>query len=163
MRVKVFWIDGLAPGRLGLMPRPRGGDWLEDEIRALKAEGVEVIASLLERGEIEELEILEEGPACEANGILFLSFPIRDRNVPQSKIETWDFVRTLALQLGEGKSVVVHCRQGVGRSALIAATVLASNGVPVDEAFRMIEEARGCPVPDTPEQREWVARFAEDS
>jgi hypothetical protein len=35
--------------------------------------------------------------------------------------------------------------------------------ISADTAFRIIEEARGCPVPDTPEQRQWVERFAASS
>ena len=143
------------------MPRPRGGDWLEDEIRSLKLSDVDVIVSLLEKEEIAELEIAEEQALCEANGISFLSFPIPDRNVPPSKRDALDFARSLSSHLREGKSVVIHCRQGVGRSALIVACVMALGGISVDEAFERIEKARGCPVPDTPEQRAWVAQFAE--
>jgi protein-tyrosine phosphatase len=64
------------------------------------------------------------------------------------------------ISFGLGKSVVIHCRQGVGRSALTAACVMAVGGVPVDEALEKIQNARSCPVPDTPEQRRWVAHLA---
>ncbi len=49
---------------------------------------------------------------------------------------------------------------GIGRAAVIAACVLAMLGVAVDTAFEAIAVARGCPVPDTLEQRAWVAQFA---
>ena len=42
---------------------------------------------------------------------------------------------------------------------MIAACILKLSGVDVDEAFEMIESARGFAVPDTPEQREWVKTF----
>jgi len=160
-RVKIYWIGGVEPGRLGVMPRPRGGDWLEDEIRSLKMSGVDVVVSLLEREEITELDIAAEQALCEANGISYLSLPIQDRNIPPSKRDALNFARRLADLLRRGGSVVIHCRQGVGRSALIAACVLVLGGVSADEAFEKVENARGCPVPDTPEQRAWVARFAE--
>jgi protein-tyrosine phosphatase len=57
--------------------------------------------------------------------------------------------------------VVIHCRQGVGRSALIAACVLVLRGVSVEKVFDLIENARGCSIPDTEEQRDWVNQFAE--
>lgn len=161
MQVKIHWISGVECGRLGIMPRPRGGDWLEDEIQSLKASGVEAVVSLLERQEIIELNIAKEQVLCEANGISYLSFPIPDRNVPASKIEALNFARSLSNYVREGKSVVIHCRQGIGRSALIAACVLALGDLSVDEAFQKIEDARGCSVPDTPEQRAWVVRLAE--
>jgi hypothetical protein len=31
----VYWINNQHTGRIGLMPRPRGGDWLGDEIVSL--------------------------------------------------------------------------------------------------------------------------------
>ena len=161
VQVKIHWIDGLDFGRLGIMPRPRGGDWLEDEIRSLKMSGVDVLVSLLERAEIAELDIAEEEALCEANGILYISFPIPDRNVPPSKADALNFARLLAGLLREGNSVVIHCRQGVGRSALMAACVMALCGISVEGAFEKIKDARGCPVPDTPEQHKWVAELVE--
>jgi protein-tyrosine phosphatase len=160
MQVRIYWIDGLESGQLGIMPRPRG-DWLEDEIQSLKMSGVDAVVSLLEAEEITELDIVEEKSLCEANGILYLSFPIRDRNIPLSKRRALDLARMLMNLLKEGRGVVIHCRQGVGRSALIAAYVLVLSGVPIDKAFGLIEHARGCSVPDTEEQREWVVQFAE--
>ncbi len=41
----------------------------------------------------------------------------------------------------------------------MAASVLKLSGKSVDEAFQLIGSARGCAVPDTPQQREWVARI----
>jgi hypothetical protein len=29
MQVRIYWISDLESGRLGVMPRPRGGDWLK--------------------------------------------------------------------------------------------------------------------------------------
>ena len=34
-------------GRLAIMARPRAGDWLEDEISGWRAQGVEIVVSLL--------------------------------------------------------------------------------------------------------------------
>ena len=89
------------------MPRPRGGDWLEDEIRSLKMSHVDAVVSLLETEEITELEITEEKSLCEANDISYLSFPIKDRNIPFSKRDTLDFARMLAHLLQGGRSVVI--------------------------------------------------------
>ncbi len=51
---------------------------------------------------------------------------------------------------------------GIGRSALLAACLLASRRVAVGEAFKLIADARGCPVPDTPEQQAWVDSYAKN-
>ena len=41
MRTDLFPVAGPWPGSLAVMPRPRGGDWLEDEVRAWRTAGVE--------------------------------------------------------------------------------------------------------------------------
>jgi protein-tyrosine phosphatase len=158
--VTIHWIVKVGVGRLAIMPRPRGGDWLEDEILSLRESGVDVVVSLLQRAEIVELDIELEELVCQAQGISFLSFPITDRTVPSSPKETISFAQSISDLLHSGKNVSIHCRAGIGRSSVIAACVLLLNGMPLDEAFFRIESARGCLVPDTPEQREWVARLA---
>src|SRR5262245_24573351 len=93
MRTSIYWLDDSQSGRIGIMPRPRGGDWLEDEIRALRDAGVDVIVSLLEKHEIEELDLQHEPVYCNANDIVYLSQPIVDRGVPKSGREMLDFAR----------------------------------------------------------------------
>jgi protein-tyrosine phosphatase len=161
MQAEVFWIEDVPAGRLAVLPRPRGGDWLEDEVRSLRASGVEVLVSLLTTEETSELGLAGEAAYCAAAGIVFLTFPFADRSVPPSDAAALALVRRFSALLAAGKRVAIHCRQGVGRSALIAACVLASLGESPDEALERVARARGCPVPDTPEQREWVLRFTE--
>jgi protein-tyrosine phosphatase len=61
--------------------------------------------------------------------------------------------------LDEGKSIAVHCRQGIGRSGLIAAAVLVSSGTDVDQAIETVSAARGQTVPETPEQLQWIRQL----
>jgi protein-tyrosine phosphatase len=156
---EVFWIDRLEKGLLAIMPRPRGGDWLDDELKALAKAGVNVIVSLLTADEVAELELQDEQRLCGDHGLRFISFPIPDRGVPFSIPEAAQLIDVILKDLWAGKAVVIHCRMGVGRSALIAACLLKSQGMGVDEAFSMISRARGFAVPDTEGQREWVEQF----
>src|SRR5262245_62682593 len=112
MRTEPFWVPGPWPGRLAIMPRPRGGDWLEDEIKAWRRARVDVVVSLLTSDEVADLDLADERKLCLANGIRFESFPIADRGVPSSREAFAALVARLVEQLGEGKSIVVHCRQG---------------------------------------------------
>jgi hypothetical protein len=65
MFTKVYWIEKFENGAaLGIMPRPRGNDWLEDEIKVLAQKGVGTVVSLLEKDEIQELGLREEGRIC---------------------------------------------------------------------------------------------------
>jgi protein-tyrosine phosphatase len=164
MKVDVYWIIGGSKPLLGIMPRPRGGDWLEDEINSLGTQGVDVLVSLLTPVEVEELGLADEAAACRRLGIQFHSFPISDRSVPDSTPAALEFVRMLGQLLVDGKTVVIHCRAGIGRFSMIAAAVLIWKGATPTSALGQIASARGCPVPDTAEQFEWVRHlFGADS
>jgi len=162
MRTELNWIPGPAPGRLAIMPRPRGGDWLAEEIRSWRATGVDVVVSLLTADEVVSLELADERALSEANGIQFLSFPITDRSVPPSKSAVLALVTRLAKELTDGKNIAIHCRQGIGRAGLIAAAVLIQLGIDPSAAIQQISAARGCLIPETLEQRNWIEMFVGD-
>src|SRR5262245_7499677 len=153
MRTTLFWIEGPWTGRLAIAPRPRGGDWLEDEVRAWQQSGLDLAVSLLTPEEVTELNLDKEESWCQAYGIKFYTFPIPDMGVPESRKASVVLIRQLDQALTEGKSVVVHCRQGIGRSGLLAACLLIVSGATPEMAFRRISATRGCPVPETMEQR----------
>jgi len=162
MRKECYWIEGPWPGRLAILPRPRGGEWLEDDVHAWQQVGLDGVVSLLTREEITDLDLAQEERFCQANGIQFVSFPIVDRGTPASRGATFDLVRKLDGALAEGKNLALHCRQGIGRSALIAACLLVVTGVDPETAFRRVSAARGCVVPETAEQQGWVREFARE-
>ena len=62
---EVFWINATTKGQLGIMPRPRGGDWLDGEIQSLAEAGVHVVVSLLPADEVAELELQDEERLCD--------------------------------------------------------------------------------------------------
>ena len=154
-----FWIkkEGV---RLAITPRPRGYEWLVDDIRLLKRAGVDVLVSALTRAEAQDMGLLEESQCCQKYGLEFLSFPIEDSSVPDSFCEFDGLVNSIMEHLRNGRAVGVHCRAGIGRSAMIVASALIRAGLSADSAFRVIQEARGCPVPNTPGQRQWVERYS---
>ena len=157
--MKPFWMNTEGV-RLAITPRPRGEDWLEDDFRLLQCAGVEVVVSALTQAEEKELGLLREGQCCRENGLEFHSFPIEDRSVPSSQNEFDQLLSSVTDYLRKGKAVGVHCRAGIGRSSVVVACALIRSGLSVDCAFWTIQKARGCSVPDTPEQRQWVERYS---
>jgi protein-tyrosine phosphatase len=141
------------------MARPRGGDWLAGELSALRSAGVDVLVCLLTPAELEELELAAEERLARVAGLEFHAFPIADYGVPALDAATLGFVARLAEGVRAGQSIAVHCRQGIGRSSLIVASVLTLLGVEPPAAWAAITAARGRPVPDTEEQQQWVIRF----
>jgi protein-tyrosine phosphatase len=159
MSPDLFWIPGPWRGRLAIAGRPRGGDWLEDEANGWRRSRVDVIVSLLEDDEAAQLDLADEAQAADATGVRFISFPIPDRGVPASAPAAVSLIAAVAGALEDGKNVALHCRQGIGRSGLIAAGLLAYSGVSPDRAIEVVSSARGLAVPETPEQRLWVQRL----
>jgi protein-tyrosine phosphatase len=160
MRVSVHWVSGPWPGRIGIVARPRGGDWLEQDVRALSDMGINELVSLLTSEEMRELQLEEEENLCQEAGLRFHSLPILDRGVPESFGSMSRLASALLQSLAEGKRIAVHCRQGIGRSAMTIAVVLVLSGEDASGAFMRIAEARERPVPDTEEQSAWVGQFA---
>jgi protein-tyrosine phosphatase len=158
----LFWIPGPWRGRLAIASRPRGGDWLAGEVRAWHAAQIDVVVSLLERPEQTELGLDEEGSLVEAAGLRFVSYPIPDLGVPASRTVAAFLVQVLSRDLNDGKNVAIHCRQGVGRSGLIAAGALIVAGMDAASALRVVSAARGVAVPETPEQHRWIERLPAD-
>ncbi len=156
MNPDLFWIPGRWRGKLAVATRPRGGDWLEDEVRSWRRTGLDLVVSLLEREETAQLELLPEGDLAKSEGIGFISFPIPDRGVPASTPAALSLLKEIAHALEEGKSVAIHCRQGIGRSGSIAAGVLVTSGVAVEQAIEVVSTARGQTIPETPAQLEWI-------
>lgn len=160
MKAVTYKIEGPWLGRLMIVPRPRGGDWLEDEVKAWKDAGIDVLVSALTVGEMADFDLTSEAELCVANAVEYASIAIEDRSVPDSAEFVRKLVETLEQRLASGKNGAIHCRQSIGRSSLLAACTLVGSGISVTEAFARIKEARGCPVPETAEQRAWVERFA---
>ena len=160
MGAKVFWITGPWQGRLGIVPRPRGGEWLDDETRAWREAGIDVVVSLLEPGEEAEFALAGESASSAASGLEFRSFPIPDRSVPNSPEAVAQLASQIVNALHAGKNVALHCRQGIGRSALIAAAALISGGQDAETALKTIRRSRGLDVPETNAQRQWISDFS---
>lgn len=159
MSTKLYWLDESWPGKLAVSARPRGGDWLQDEIADWKRSGIDVVLSLLEKTEEKEMNLEREAETARAQGLEFSSLPIPDRQTPTSEAQVTTTLDRATSALRSGKNVLVHCRQGIGRSGLIAACLLIRKGMSPGASLEKVTAARGVEVPETKEQREWIDRY----
>jgi len=160
MRTGLYWLDQAWPGKLALAARPRGGDWLEDEIENWKRAGISSVLSLLTPQEESDLDLRDEVQVAKKQGLDFISFPIPDLEVPRSEAKLAEVLAEVDKTLLAGKNVVVHCRQGIGRSGLMAVCLLVRRGMSPGAAVEIVSAARGVSVPETPEQRDWIDHHA---
>ena len=126
MRTELYWVGGPWPGKMALAARPRGGDWLGEEMAAWRLAGIDTVLSLLTSDEEQDLDLKLEEREAKARGMKFVSLPIPDRQVPNSESEVSAILERLDPDLTVGKNVVVHCRQGIGRTGLVAACLLVA-------------------------------------
>jgi len=87
MRNEFYWVAGPWAGKLASADRPRGGDWLPDELASWKRGGIDSVLSLLTPEEQRDLDLLKEAVESQKQGLGFSSFPIPDREVPASEAQ----------------------------------------------------------------------------
>ncbi|HZM82521.1 MAG TPA: hypothetical protein VFC19_42940 [Candidatus Limnocylindrales bacterium] len=153
MRAAPFVIDWPAPGRLAVMPRPAGGQWLTDDLTALRESGVDTLVCALSEQERERMGLTEQPAVAHQLGLAYIGFPIPDFGVPDPE-ELRRLAAGLADEVSDGRFVVVHCFGGIGRSGVIAGATLIRLGATAEQAMELITKARGVPAPETAEQRD---------
>jgi protein-tyrosine phosphatase len=156
---EVFWIKSNPPVELAIVLRPRGGEWLANEMLRIKRSGVRSLVSLLEPEEAKLLGLEKEGVFAEEAGLRFLNYPIPDTRVPADVEHFRAFVSGVAERLRAGESVGMHCRACIGRSTIMAACTLIHIGLKPLDAVAAVEAARRCRVPENSDQLEWILHY----
>lgn len=91
--------------------------------------------------------------------IEFIKFPMQDRGTPASLSEFDKLCRNLALKIEDGFSIGVHCRAGIGRSSILASSIMAHLGFNAKDALNIISQSRRMKVPDTEIQEAWINEY----
>jgi protein-tyrosine phosphatase len=156
---RLYVVPRAGPGRLALMAAPRSAPRLAADVGGLAASGVTDVVCLLPDAELAVLGLADEPELLARNGLRLHRLPVPDFGVPDAEAAA-ALAGALTERLAAGASVVVHCRGGVGRSSMVAALVLVREGLGPDDAWRLLGSARGRRVPETREQRAFVATFA---
>jgi protein-tyrosine phosphatase len=142
LKATVYPITDATSNHIAIVARPRGNDWLCEEISALSREGIEILVSMLTDEEAEELGLNDESAECAAAGIRFVNVAIPDRSVPSDTNAFLRSVEQLATRVREGRYLAVHCRASIGRSSVLAASILVL-GWDAKTAFDAIQAHEG--------------------
>jgi protein-tyrosine phosphatase len=143
-------VTGL-PGRIGMTFAPGKKDvgiearWDRDlatDLDAIRAAGGQTLVSLIEPREFELLEIPDLPRRAEEAGLRWEGFPIRDGWVPESMPAFLALADRLLDEVAAGRTVVLHCRGGLGRTGLLAATMLVRLGRSPRDAAVAVRAAR---------------------
>ncbi len=157
-----YWV---LPGNLlaGEYPHP------DDPVPERAALGL-----LLRSGFDAFLDLTHPGERPEYRSLLpahvrYLRRPITDMSVPRRLDDMRAIQMHLQALLAGGRRVYVHCRAGIGRTGTVIGCFLAERGLDGAEALRQLNQlwrqsersATWVQVPQTPEQADYVLRWAE--
>lgn len=144
----------MLPGRLGIaLPAGQRASANEHrqglqkaELQRLKIEyAVDTLVSLLSTEEFDALQLDWHLQAeVTAAGLQFLHFPIEEGGVltPEHDALFRGFIKDILGRLERCETVVLHCRSGCSRSAMVAACVLVSLGLKPADAVRTVRATR---------------------
>ena len=129
-------------GKLLLHSMPGRFEALERVWHHLREEAVAAIICLTEKFEI-RLKSAGYAQALEAGTVpcAVLPFEIREGGVPDDRDLFWSLVNDVAGRLQSGESVLIHCAGGVGRTAMLAVSVLMALGEPIHKAEKLVSRA----------------------
>ncbi len=156
-------------GRLAFCPAP--GRWRHDSPlepeRMLGADlaclrdtcGAAVLVTLLEEGEMWTIGLGGLLDGARRAGLESLWFPIRDGTAPSDAGETGRLVGRILEHLAAGRTVVIHCHGGIGRSGTVAACCLVAAGQDPRRAIELVRQAQPAAA-SAPGQEEFVHEFA---
>jgi hypothetical protein len=140
-------VTGVAPGRgrIGFAPYPgRGPGGLDADLATIRAWGAAALLTLVEPAELVGLGLADLGRRARALGLDWYHLPIQDFGAPDPVFEaSWRSLGPILMgHLAAGRSVLIHCRGGLGRSGMIAARLLVEQGMAPEQAIRHVRLAR---------------------
>ena len=157
-----------GPGALGLTFCPgkkdtshylSGVSWNRDigeDLAVIRQGGWTRLITLLEEHEFRMLSVESLNRRAEQAGLEWHHFPIQDLGVPEDREVFGRFRSDETGRIRAGSRTVVHCRGGLGRAGLVAATLLVDLGVPAGEAILRVRSCRSPQAIETFGQEQFV-------
>ncbi len=115
---------------------------IEKVWQQLKSDAVAAIICLTEEYEI-RLKSSKYADALETGAVpcSVVPFEIREGGVPADRDAFWALANDLANRLRCGEALLIHCAGGVGRTAMLAVSVLLALGESFNEAENAVSRA----------------------
>lgn len=147
MAYEINWIDdGIIniKGKIGIGRAPGYGSDRFEDFRSVKQQGISKIYCLQEEDELQYLggeTIAQREHSLSELGIGLIHSPIGDFRTPTPE-QAQRLSKMILNDVIEGKSILIHCMGGLGRSGTIAACALVHYGIKPDEAIKIVRTVR---------------------
>ena len=140
--------------------RAFSGPWARDlaiDLDAIQKWGAAAVVTLIAQEELILLRVEPLGEEVRRRGMSWFHLPIADVSTPDEAFErNWiEASEALRAHLRDGRDVLVHCRGGLGRAGMIAASLLVELGTEPDVAIRRVRDMRPGAI-ETDEQEDYV-------
>ncbi len=133
---------------------------LEEDLEALKKEGVDRLYGLLTERELEWAGVPNIEEYAEKHGIMYDRLAIPDQGVPSLE-EARILSREIMDALDKGETIVLHCVGGLGRTGMIAACIAIDKGLSIVESIRVVRDVRGPRAVESRAQEQFVVEYGE--
>ncbi|NJL82150.1 MAG: protein phosphatase [Chloroflexaceae bacterium] len=120
--------------------------------------GINHLICLLEDEELHQLGIPELLRQAPAHGLITEHFPIADEGLPDSMAAFSALVERVVAALSAGKTVLIHCKGGRGRTGMLAAACLVKLGYSPEAAIAKVRQIRSGAL-STVIKQDYVFRF----
>ncbi|TXH79412.1 MAG: hypothetical protein E6Q85_00115 [Thiothrix sp.] len=157
MNPTVFHLQQIGAGNLYIMPCPRPHALAEDMTFYMDL-GVHTIICLLEKTEMIVRGLALEAYLCDQLNLEFKHFPIVDRSIPNDLEHFHRFIESLYAELQQGRNLAIHCYAGIGRTGVVAGSLLIRDGCTPQDAIELMTRVRGYEMPQTPSQYNFLLK-----
>jgi ADP-ribosylglycohydrolase len=158
-----YWVSEYLIA--GEYPGAKSAQAALPRVRRMLAAGVDTFIDLTEPGELQANGLVEpyeqlivDAAVDLGREVRYRRMAIRDVDVPSERVLV-KILDTIDAEVGEGRTVYVHCFGGVGRAATIVGAHLVRHGLSGDDALERIQALRAAtpkaarPSPETRAQR----------
>jgi ADP-ribosylglycohydrolase len=170
--IRVDWIDlshvpslATTAGRLGMTFLPgkerhgmTGLNWrdLDADLARLHDQlDADTLLLLVEDHELRDARVSDIASVCAAHGIDLVRFPIPDLTAPTDREAFGAQLDECRRRIEEGRTVVVACRAGMGRTGTAVGCLLRDAGLDAATAIALTRESRPGTI-ETPAQEDFV-------
>lgn len=127
-------------------------------IATFKDDNISLVVTLLDTIEVTRLDISTLGKFLKENNIYWEHFPIQDLRIPTDQNLLIKLLVHMKKLLDDDKSVLIHCYAGLGRTGLLATTLLVSLGLEAKVSIEHIRKIRPGSI-ETIEQENFVKQW----